>query len=154
VLEVCQLYIGWVFDSYETNLTLGYRQSRWEGCEWALHRIHRRGRTRGRDERQHGVWVLLLRYVELHVMAHTWLDSVVHDVLGDLKAQAMAMGDELDDQNETIDRITGKVCLNSRFDPCSHLIQDGIDTIQRRPRTSCIRSHSRVDQTCVEPCPC
>eukprot|EP00045_Choanoeca_perplexa_P017690 m.262361 g.262361 ORF g.262361 m.262361 type:complete len:213 (-) comp17606_c1_seq1:67-705(-) len=38
--------------------------------------------------------------------------GVVHDVLGDLKAQAMAMGDELDDQNETIDRITGKTQSN------------------------------------------
>ena len=46
-------------------------------------------------------------------MAHCMGCSVVHDILGDLKAQAMAMGGELDDQNETIDRITGKVGFRS-----------------------------------------
>eukprot|EP00730_Choanoeca_flexa_P006111 TRINITY_DN12085_c4_g1_i2.p3 TRINITY_DN12085_c4_g1~~TRINITY_DN12085_c4_g1_i2.p3 ORF type:complete len:216 (+),score=57.83 TRINITY_DN12085_c4_g1_i2:6535-7182(+) len=38
--------------------------------------------------------------------------GVVHNVLGDLKAQAMAMGEELDDQNEMIDRINDKTASN------------------------------------------
>ena len=45
---------------------------------------------------------------------------LVSDILGDLKAQARAMGDEIEDQNEMIDRINDKATANNmRIGVCS-----------------------------------
>ena len=53
------------------------------------------------------------RCVVLSALASPTMRRAVHDILGDLKAQARAMGTEIDDQNEMLEGIEDKTSSNN-----------------------------------------